>query len=412
MSLAAAATVALLAGGCLSAAGHHRQPTPGASLTGSSKVSHGHHRSSGPATALRVVSITPASGAKGVGFSSPVTVRFSTALSASSPTPKIRPAVPGAWAQVGTRELVFRPAGSFVPYAKETVTVPAGRAGPASSRGAHLVSASTATFTVAGGSVLRLQQLLAELGYLPVSFRPQAGGASHTAPVLPAAEPSAPSPGTGALGAAPSTRLTRVWEPAVPSQISRLPVPGMFYWRFTHVPRSLLALWSPGTANVITDGAVMQFEMDHGLGSDGVAGPQVWAALIRAVAHRDVTSAAYDYVEVATSNPEYLTLWRNGVVVFTTLVNTGIPQAPTQVGTWPVFVRYIVTTMSGTNPDGSHYSDPGIPWTSYFHGGDALHGFIRAQYGYPQSLGCVEMPFASAKVVYPFTPLGTLVTVL
>jgi lipoprotein-anchoring transpeptidase ErfK/SrfK len=67
--------------------------------------------------------------------------------------------------------------------------------------------------------------------------------------------------------------------------------------------------------------------------------------------------------------------------------------------------------MSGTNPDGSHYSDPGIPWVSYFHGGDALHGFIRPGYGYPQSDGCVEMPISNAAVVFPLTPLGTLVTV-
>jgi hypothetical protein len=69
------------------------------------------------------------------------------------------------------------------------------------------------------------------------------------------------------------------------------------------------------------------------------------------------------------------------------------------------------TTMSGTNPDGSHYSDPGIPWVSYFNGGDALHGFTRASYGSPQSLGCVEMPFSVAGQVYPYTPIGTLVHV-
>ena len=70
-----------------------------------------------------------------------------------------------------------------------------------------------------------------------------------------------------------------------------------------------------------------------------------------------------------------------------------------------------MTTMTGTNPDGSHYVDPGIPWVSYFHGGDALHGFVRGSYGFPQSDGCVEMPPANAEVVYPLTPLGTLVTV-
>jgi lipoprotein-anchoring transpeptidase ErfK/SrfK len=67
--------------------------------------------------------------------------------------------------------------------------------------------------------------------------------------------------------------------------------------------------------------------------------------------------------------------------------------------------------MSGTNPDGSHYRDPGIPWVSYFLGGEALHGFIRPGYGWPQSLGCVEMRFNDAKTVFPYTPIGTLVTV-
>jgi lipoprotein-anchoring transpeptidase ErfK/SrfK len=67
--------------------------------------------------------------------------------------------------------------------------------------------------------------------------------------------------------------------------------------------------------------------------------------------------------------------------------------------------------MSGTNPDGSHYSDPGVPWVSYFNGGDALHGFLRASYGSAQSLGCVEMPYDVAHRVYGYTPIGTLVDV-
>jgi lipoprotein-anchoring transpeptidase ErfK/SrfK len=66
-------------------------------------------------------------------------------------------------------------------------------------------------------------------------------------------------------------------------------------------------------------------------------------------------------------------------------------------------------TMSGKNPDGSTYHDTGIPWISYFNGGDALHGFIRASYGFQQSLGCVEMPFSEAGAVYPYTPIGTIV---
>jgi lipoprotein-anchoring transpeptidase ErfK/SrfK len=48
---------------------------------------------------------------------------------------------------------------------------------------------------------------------------------------------------------------------------------------------------------------------------------------------------------------------------------------------------------------------------SYFLGGEALHGYIRGSYGWPQSLGCVEMPYANAGIVWPYTPIGTLVTV-
>ena len=67
--------------------------------------------------------------------------------------------------------------------------------------------------------------------------------------------------------------------------------------------------------------------------------------------------------------------------------------------------------MSGTNVDGTKYVDPGIPWVSYFNGGDALHGYIRASYGFPQSNGCVEMPYSEAEAVWPYTPVGTLVNV-
>ncbi len=121
-----------------------------------------------------------------------------------------------------------------------------------------------------------------------------------------------------------------------------------------------------------------------------------WNALVSAVDTHQMDPGTYNYVDVTECSPETLTLYLNGVAKFHALVNTGIPQSPTALGTYPVYLRYTTQTMSGTNPDGTHYSDPGIPWVSYFNGGDALHGFIRSSYGYPQSLGCVEMPFASA----------------
>ena len=127
----------------------------------------------------------------------------------------------------------------------------------------------------------------------------------------------------------------------------------------------------------------MMFEHDHDLAVDGFAGAQVWHALIAdAIAGKRRTDG-YSYVYVHRDVPQLLTLWHNGRTVLTSPGNTGVPAAPTQLGTFPVFEHIPVGTMSGTNPDGSHYNDPGIQWISYFHGGDALHAFNRASFGTP-----------------------------
>jgi lipoprotein-anchoring transpeptidase ErfK/SrfK len=211
---------------------------------------------------------------------------------------------------------------------------------------------------------------------------------------------------------APKAASPKIEEPSIASDIPLAPLSGRFAWRYNNTPPSLMALWVPGKDNVLTTGAVMQFEAAHGLTTDGDAGSLVWSALLKAVAKRQVDKTPYGYVYVSTSLPETVHLWVDGQVIFTTPCNTGIPQAATELGTWPVYARYVTTTMSGKNPNGTPYADPGIPWVSYFHGGDALHGFLRYQYGFPQSLGCVEMPYASAGTVYPWTPIGTLVTVM
>ena len=353
-----ALAVALAAGGFV-LAGHLRD-TPAASAIGTA-----------PPIDLTVVSVSP-SGA-GVAAGSPITVQFSTDLAPDSPLPTLTPAIPGAWAVLSPSLLEYQAAGPLVPGTTETVTVPGGDGGAVSSEGRHLAQTVTSQFTVAPGSTLRLQQLLAQLGYLPVTFTP-------TAPVT------------------------------SPTQEGN-DQPGSFSWRWAGQPLSLLSLWTPGSGNVITTGAVMDFESQHGLKTDGVAGPAVWADLLADVQAGHGDPQSWDYVVVSQSRPETATVYQNGAAVYSSLVNTGVPGASTENGTWPVFDRYRVTTMSGTNPDGSHYSDPGIPWVSYFHGGDALHGFVRPGYGYPQSDGCVEMPPANAAVVYPLTPLGTLVTV-
>ncbi|HVC68314.1 MAG TPA: L,D-transpeptidase family protein [Acidimicrobiales bacterium] len=321
---------------------------------------------------LAIVSASPVDGATGVPSDATVTVQFSEPLSAHTPMPTLTPPVAGSWQLLTPTTLAFVAAAPLVPSSTETLTVPAGAGGVQSAGGVALGQGATVRFTVAAGSTLRLQQLLAQLGYLPVGF-------------------------------APAGAVTAPQELAQPQE-------GTFTWRNPE-PASLTALWTPGTANVLTKGAVMTFENTHGMTTDGQAGPAVWTALLADAAAGKVDSGAYNYVYVDKALPQRVTVYSNGAAVYTTLANTGVAGADTAVGTFPVFEHLTVTTMSGTNPDGSKYHDPGIPWVSYFNGGDALHGFVRPGYGYPQSNGCVEMPPANAAVVYPYTPIGTLVTV-
>jgi peptidoglycan hydrolase-like protein with peptidoglycan-binding domain len=324
-----------------------------------------------PPPALTVASVAPTG--TNVVAGSTISVHLSTALAPNSPLPTLSPPVAGSWAVLSPSLLEYEATGPLVPGATETVTVPGGAGGVVGSQGQHMAQTVTSQFTVAPGSMLRLQQLLAELGYLPLSFTP-------TAPVTSPSQEGSDQMGT-------------------------------FSWRWANQPSQLTSLWNPGVNNVITQGAVMNFENQNGLKTDGDAGPQVWSDLLNDIQSGKGDGNAWNWVLVSQSLPESATFYSNGAPVYSTPVNTGVAGAPTDNGTWPVFARYTVTTMSGTNPDGSHYSDPGIPWVSYFHGGDALHGFVRPGYGYPQSDGCVEMPIPNAQAVFPLTPLGTLVTV-
>lgn len=233
------------------------------------------------------------------------------------------------------------------------------------------------TLGASGRAVLRLQQLLADTHYLPLSWHARY-------PV-----------------AAASSARTDPLKPPI----------GSFHWKFDeHLP-GLAELWKPGTYTTLTQGAVMTFESVAGIAPDGVAGPHVWQALIAAAHHRKHSPDPYAYVYVSQGSPESLQLWVDGKLTLTSPANTGIPQAPTEPGTWPVYLRFESTTMQGTEPSGQKYDDPGVPWVSYFHGGDAVHGFPRAAYGFPQSLGCVELPIAQAQTAWSQMDYGTLVTV-
>jgi peptidoglycan hydrolase-like protein with peptidoglycan-binding domain len=342
-----------------------------------------------PAAPLRVLSISPANSSHGANGGGPVTVRYSAPLAANSATPTFKPAMKGTWAPVMTKAtkkskaaptstMVFTPATGFRPHTTVRITIPAGPDGVRSAAGGLLSSEVTSKFHTGSYSTLRLQQLLAQLGYLPLKWAPS--GTSQ-----------APSDAQAQLSAAYS------------------PPAGTFTWKHGY-PSMLHGLWRAGHNNLIDDGAIRAFESVHGMTMDGVAGPAVWRHLLRAAVKDQRNPNGYTYAIASKASPETLTIWHDGHVVLHTLANTGIPAAPTADGTFPVYERLPFQIMRGTNPDGSHYADP-VQNVSYFNGGDAVHYFPRASYGWPQSLGCVELPLAQSAVAYRYLTYGSLVTV-
>jgi lipoprotein-anchoring transpeptidase ErfK/SrfK len=326
-----------------------------------------------PAGAQRASAVAnPAPGSR-IGPTTPITLTFSEPVGKAlgGNLPPVSPSTAGSWHQANSHTITFKPTGyGYGLGAAVKVPLPSD---------VHVVGATgpAATWAVPPGSTVRLQQLLADLGYLPVTFR----------------GPSVPH------------------TPQAQVQAAIKPPAGSFGWRYGNTPAALRAAWKPGAFGTVTKGAIMAFENDQGLTTDGVPGPSVWKALISAEMAGKRSSFGYTFVSVSEGSPESQSTWHNGHVVVSGPVNTGIPSRPTATGMYPVFEHSPSVTMSGTNPDGSHYSDPGVPWVSYFNGGDALHGFLRASYGTAQSLGCVEMPYSEAHDVYQYTPIGTLVNV-
>jgi L,D-transpeptidase catalytic domain len=346
-----------------------------------------------PRDGVPIAAADPAPGSANAGLGSRITLTFDEPVARALGTarPRVSPATAGTWTEPDADTLVFTPQSlGFGPGTAVTlsfdrpVTVVGG-----SSAGSVVAAASGSyRFAVTQASVLRLQQILAQLHYLPLNFTPAPGVRSPT---------------------------TVAGEEATLGS----PLQGSFSWRWSSTPASLQAQWQAGSPTVMVKGALMAFmaateSSFNGYTADDETVSQLadasWKALLSAAAANRVDPEPYSYVHVSQNLPETLVLWEDGRTVLTSPTNTGIAQAPTALGTYPVYVRYTFNYMSGFNPDGSYYDDP-VYWINYFNGGDAVHGFVRGSYGFPQSLGCVELPIPTAHVAFNHLAIGDLVTV-
>jgi peptidoglycan hydrolase-like protein with peptidoglycan-binding domain len=315
-----------------------------------------------PAKPLKVVSIKP----KNLSATGKITVNFASALAPNSPLPTLTPNVPGQWAREGSAA-VFTPSRAYPPDSSVTVSL-------AKKAGAKVKTIATrATPT---GSLLRAEQILARLHYLPLTT-------------------------TAAAAVTAADEADDVYSPPQ----------GTFSWRYPDTPATLKQNWAPGKYGTVVRGAIIAFQHQAHLPLDGTIGQHTWHALIKADLANSFDPDKYSFVSAALYLPQRLSVWVDGKTVLTSPVNGGVPAAPTPLGTYPVYERFTATTMSGTNPDGTKYKDPGVPWVNYFSGGSAGHGFPRASYGFPQSVGCLELPIPTAAIVFKLIDYGTLVHV-
>jgi peptidoglycan hydrolase-like protein with peptidoglycan-binding domain len=311
---------------------------------------------------LKVVSISP----QQLTPTGAITITFASALAADSPLPSLTPNVPGAWARQGTTA-VFTPQRAYPPDTTVSVNL-------AKKPGATVKTIATrATPT---GSLLRAEQILARLHYLPLTT-------------------TAPTPADAAAEA------DAIYTPPT----------GDFAWRYPNVPATLKKGWSPGKYGIVVRGAIISFQHQSGLAIDGTIGLHTWKALVKADLADKVDPDQYSFVSANLYLPQQLTVWVDGKTVLTSPVNGGVSAAPTPLGTFPVYERFTSTTMTGITPGGQTYNDPGVPWVNYFSGGSAVHGFPRASYGFPQSVGCLELPIPVAAKVFTMIDYGTLVHV-
>jgi hypothetical protein len=346
-----------------------------------------------PRDGVPVAAADPAPGSADATLDGPITLTFDepVARALGSARPRVSPATPGTWTEPDADTLVFTPRSlGFGPGTAVSVSFdrPVTVVSGSSASTVAIAASRSYHFAVTQASVLRLQQILAQLHYLPLTFTPA---------------PGAPSPTTLAGEVATLGR----------------PLRGSFSWRWPSTPASLQAQWEPGSSTVMVKGALMAFMAATESSYDGYTADDEtvsqltgasWQSLLSAAVANRTDPEPYSYVHVSESLPETLILWENGRTVLTTPANTGIPEDPTALGTYPIYVRYTVNTMSGTNPDGSAYDDI-VYWINYFNGGDAVHGFVRGSYGFPQSLGCVELPISTAHEAFGHLAIGDLVTV-
>ena len=104
-------------------------------------------------------------------------------------------------------------------------------------------------------------------------------------------------------------------------------------------------------------------------------------------------------------NEQMLYAYEGDVLVNSFLVSTGLPNTPTLVGQFAVYIKYRYTNMSGPG-----YFLQDVEYTQYYDKDYGIHAATwHNNWGTPMSRGCVNMRLEDSKWLYDWTKIGTLV---
>jgi len=102
-----------------------------------------------------------------------------------------------------------------------------------------------------------------------------------------------------------------------------------------------------------------------------------------------------------------LTAYDASTPVRSTLVSTGLPDTPTPVGLFRIWIKLRYDDMAGAD-----YYIEDVPYVMYFHEGYGLHGVTwHGNFGRPMSHGCVNLPTSEAEWLFHWAEVGTPVII-
>lgn len=184
--------------------------------------------------------------------------------------------------------------------------------------------------------------------------------------------------------------------------------------KVTALQNRLAALgYRPGVADGVygasTASAVLAFQKHEGLGRDGVAGPQLEAALSHPSGAGPRSGLPASRIEVDIARQiAFVILGSQPVITLNVSTGNGQtykdPRGGTDVAYTPVGSFTVLRKIVGDEvaPLGTLHSP------MYFYKGWAIHGAASVP-AYPASHGCVRISNADADWLFPLVPIGTVV---